>query len=153
MRPIIAVFVSVAAVVGLASLASPVEAAGHWACRDGAWIAVGAPGHPRPARACGERPAIPKSEAACRQVGGRWGRAGIFPTPICVVPTGDAGRVCGDGGECEGVCLADPTSAERARIAAGTPIALTGRCSERRPVFGCMYRVEAGMVRGRLCAD
>lgn len=141
------------ALVGFFSFVATAEAAGHWICRDGAWVAVGGPSHPRPVRACGERSAIPKSEPECLRAGGRWGRVGIFPTPICVVPTADAGRICGDGGECEGACLAVPSAAERARIAARTPVALTGRCTDRRPVFGCMYRVEAGVVRGRLCAD
>lgn len=149
----IALLAPAAVLIGFFALVAPAEAAGHWVCRDGGWVAVGGPTHPRPLRACGARPAIPRVEADCLRAGGRWGRAGIFPTPICVMPTGDAGRICGDGDECEGACLATPSEVERARIAARTPVALAGRCTDRRPVFGCMYRVEAGVVRGRLCAD
>jgi hypothetical protein len=137
----------------LLALATPAAAGGWWACRNGAWAGVGAPAHPRPTRACGERPAIPKTEADCRAHGGHWGRAGLFPQPICVLPTADAGRICGDRGECEGLCLADPTPDERRRIAARESVEVIGRCTPKRPVFGCMYIVAEGRVRGRLCAD
>lgn len=133
--------------------AAPASAGGWWTCRDGAWVGVGAPTHPRPTRTCAERPAMPKTEAACRARNGRWGRAGLFPQPICVLPTADAGRLCADRNECEGLCLADPTPDQRRRVAARESIETTGRCTPRRPVFGCMYIVAEGRVRGRLCAD
>lgn len=137
----------------LLGLATPANAGGWWACRNGSWVDVGAPGHPRPTRACGERPAMPKTEADCRARNGRWGRAGLFPQPLCVLPTADAGRLCGDRGECEGLCLADPTPAERDRLKVGGTVEVNGRCTSKRPVFGCMFIVGKGQVSGRLCAD
>ncbi len=138
---------------GLAVLVVPAHAGGHWECRGTSWIAVGAPAHPRPLRTCGEKSGTPKNEAECLKRHGRWGRAGLFPKPICVLPTADAGRVCADTGECEGLCLADPTPAQRARLSAREAVVLTGRCTRSRPVFGCMYIVTKGVARNRICLD
>lgn len=144
---------SIAVFLALVAPALPAAAAGHWECRAGAWVAVGGPSHPRPLRACGDRPALPKSEAECLRAGGTWRRVGIAPGPSCSVPTRDGGRICGDGGECEGLCLAAPTPEQRRALAAGVAVPLVGKCTTRRPVFGCMYPLEKGRVGRGICRD
>jgi hypothetical protein len=143
------------AVLGLASAVLSAAAAdpGYWRCSGGSWVAVGEPRTPSPSRACGVEPAIPGDRAGCEQAGGTWGPAGIFPKPICRVPTSDGGRACADDGECEGRCLAALTPAQRNEVQDGGRIEILGACTPVRPVFGCMAIVEKGWVAGILCAD
>src|SRR5690606_21086468 len=112
---------------------------GYWICIDGAWAAEGRPEHPMPLATCPPepRPEI-GSEAACLALGGRWGPAGIFPKPICVLPTIDGGRFCGDEGECQGTCVAELTPDERARVLRKEAVPSAGTCTGAVPAFGCM---------------
>lgn len=138
------------------ALATPSMAAGksYWDCSSGSWTAVGRPIYPQPVKSCGSRLHIPASEEECRRVGGHWGPAGLFPAPICQVQTHDGGRVCGDNNECEGMCLADLTSAERYKLMRERRALVTlGHCSPYQPIFGCIAVVEKGLVRGVLCRD
>lgn len=137
----------------LATACAPAFAAGYWTCSDGVWVAVGEPRHLKPLKACGVDLSIPESEAACLAAGGRWAPVGIFPSPICRVPTRDGGRICGDDGECEGSCLADLTPAERAAAMKGETINRLGRCTGESPVFGCMAVVREGGRASILCRD
>ncbi|CAG0995744.1 MAG: hypothetical protein F9K19_15065 [Rhizobiaceae bacterium] len=148
-------FAALLAASALAPLIGPATAAepGYWSCRGGAWIAVGEPQTAAPIKVCGVAIAIPDDQAACEQAGGRWGPAGIFPQPICRVPTGDGGRPCADDGECEGRCLAALSPAERGQVEDGGKLALLGACTAVTPVFGCMAIVEKGYVARILCAD
>ncbi len=131
----------------------PAMAAGWWECRAGGWVGVGAPRHAKPLRACGEKPSLPRGESACRAAGGRWARAGLFPKPICTVPTRDGGRTCGDGQECEGTCLLD-TKGDRSKMFGTRPQGpATGVCTRARPVFGCMVEVTRGRIGRRICRD
>jgi hypothetical protein len=132
-------------------------AAGYWTCSGDAWVAVGDPEHPVPSKMCGSRLEIPRTQPACEQAGGRWGPAGLFPRPICRMPTHDAGRVCGDVGECEGLCLAALTPAQRDVVKTWThgrqKLQLLGTCTAYSPIFGCMAIVERGFVTGITCRD
>ena len=128
-------------------------ARGFYACRDGVWVGVGAPGHARPLRACGDKPALPRSESDCRAAGGRWGPAGLFPTPICAVATRDGGRTCGDGQECEGTCLLDAKEARGGPFGPKREGPATGVCARARPVFGCLTEVTRGRIGRRMCLD
>jgi hypothetical protein len=132
---------------------APSHAAGYWICRDGAWTAVGNPQHATPLKSCGSKLDIPRAQLACENAGGKWGRAGIFPKPICRMPTRDGGRVCGDVGECEGLCLAALTPAQRDLLRNHQKLELLGTCTPIAPVFGCMAMVKQGLVSGLLCAD
>lgn len=141
-----------------AALASAIFAAaaaepGYWRCSGGSWVAVGEPRTPPPSRACGVEPAIPDDRAGCEKAGGTWGPVGIFPKPICRVPTSDGGRPCGDDGECEGRCLATLTPGQRDEVQSGGRLQVLGACTEVTPVFGCMAIVEKGWVSRILCAD
>lgn len=132
---------------------APAMAAGFWECRAGVWVGVDAPHHAEPLRACGDKPSLPRSEGACRAVGGRWARAGLFPKPICTVPTRDGGRACGDGQECEGTCLYDTRGDRAAQFGPKPQGPATGICTRARPVFGCMVEVTRGRIGRRICRD
>lgn len=134
--------------------ASLVDAAGYWTCSNGAWVAVEAPQHPKPVKSCGARLERPRTVEDCARVGGRWGPAGLFPKPICRVPTRDGGRVCADDGECEGSCLAALTQAQREQVVrARQKLPTLGQCTPAVPVFGCQAVVRQGWVTGILCRD
>jgi hypothetical protein len=138
-----------------AASASWASAAGYWTCADGKWVAAGNPEHAMPIKSCGSRLAIPDTQAACEQAGGRWGPAGIFPQPICKMPTHDGGRICGDNEECEGLCLAALSREQRDRLMRGArqKLPMLGKCTPVTPVFGCMAIVKQGLVTGLLCRD
>ena len=92
----------------------------------------------------------PTDQAACEQRGGRWGAAGLNPTPVCNLPTKDAGKVCRDGSECEsGACIADLTPAQKTHL----PQQLPGKCSAWRKNPGCLSHVERGWVHAITCTD
>lgn len=138
-----------ASMLGEALAAEP----GYWRCSGSEWVAVGTPQTPTPAKACGVERAMPDNRADCERAGGTWGPAGIFPKPICRLPTADGGRLCADDGECEGRCLATLTPGQRNEIQSGGRLALLGACTTVTPVFGCMAIVEKGWVARILCAD
>jgi hypothetical protein len=137
--------------------ASSGHAAGYWTCADDKWVAVGDPQHAMPSKSCGSRLEIPDTQLGCEQGGGRWGPTGIFPRPICKMPTHDAGRTCADDGECEGSCLAELTPAQRDLAIKGGPSRqkqqLLGKCTPSVPTFGCMAIVKEGFVSGIMCRD
>jgi len=133
--------------------ATATHAAGYWTCADGKWVAVGDPGHAMPVKTCGSQLEIPRTKLACEAAGGRWGPAGLFPKPICRIPTHDGGRICGDTGECEGLCLAALTPAQRDLLIKRQKLQLLGKCTPAVPLFGCMAIVKQGFVTGLLCRD
>lgn len=73
------------------------------------------------------------------------------------MPTHDGGRVCGDTGECEGLCLAALTRAQYDRVKKWTharqKLAILGKCTPYTPMFGCMAIVREGFVTGITCLD
>ena len=129
------------------------HAAGYWTCSGSTWTAVGKPQHPMPLKKCGTELEIPRTQQAYEQAGGRWGPAGLFPKPICRMPTHDAGRTCGDNGKCEGMCLAALTPAQRDQIREKQKLLLLGKCTPHSPVYGCMAIVKEGFVSGLMCRD
>ena len=133
---------------------SPASAVGYWTCSGGKWTKVGSADYPVPMKPCGYRPHVPATEIECRQIGGRWGPVGIFPQPVCRVPTLDVDRTCGDEEECEGTCLADLTTGERDRLRKGAvTLVKRGRCSKYVQTYGCMAVVRKGRVKGLTCRD
>ena len=135
---------------GSASFAGP---PGYWACSGDKWIAIGAPRHAIPSKRCGSVLSIPQTQRDCQRTGGRWGPAGLFPKPICKVPTHDGGRPCADTGECEGLCLSALTPAQRDLLRERQRLQLTGKCAPVTPLFGCLAIVKKGHVTGLECRD
>jgi hypothetical protein len=131
----------------------PAYGASFWTCVRGKWTPVGSPRHGRPMKSCGSSFPVPQTQSDCEAAGGRWGPAGIFPRPICKVPTHDAGRPCGDVDECEGICLASLSQSQRALVIQRQRLAIMGRCTPYVPVFGCMALVKKGYVSGLMCRD
>ena len=129
------------------------HAAGYWSCSGGKWIAVGNPQHAMPKKICGFELKIPRTQLACEQSGGRWGRAGLFPRPICKMPTHDAGQVCADTGECEALCLTALTPAQRDLLRNRQKLKMLGKCAPVSPLFGCLAIVKKGFVTGLECRD
>ncbi len=129
------------------------RAEGYWTCSGDKWIAVGQPEHPVPLKSCGWVLQMPRTQADCEQAGGRWARAGLFPQPICTMPTHDGGRVCADNAECEGLCLAPLTPDQRALVVKKQKVRVAGTCTPHTPVFGCIAIVNRGFVAGIMCRD
>ena len=129
------------------------HAAGYWTCADGKWTAIGDPGYATPSKLCGSKLEIPRTKPDCEAAGGRWGPAGLFPKPICKIPTHDGGRICADTGECEGLCLAALTPAQRDLVTKRQKLQILGTCTPSTPIFGCMAIVKEGFVTGLLCRD
>ena len=125
----------------------------YWSCSGGKWIAVGNPHHAMPSKTCGFQLVIPRTQLACEQSGGRWGPAGLFPRPICKMPTHDGGHVCADAGECEALCLTALTPAQRDLLRNGQKLKLLGKCAPVAPLFGCLAIVKQGYVTGLECRD
>lgn len=142
-----------AVVFWCSGIATAAAEPGYWRCSAGMWTAVGEPQTPAPSRVCGVEPVIPTDRTNCERAGGNWGPAGIFPKPICRVPTSDGGRACADDGECEGRCLATLTPGQRTEVQNGGRIEILGACTSVTPVFGCIAIVEKGWVARILCAD
>lgn len=138
-----------------ASLSQAAPALGYWACTNGAWHAVGWPNHPKPIRSCGEMITGPATDTkeTCEAAGGTWGPIGLFPEPLCVLPTMDGGRYCRDEGECSGSCLADPTKEQNETLWSGKAVVTGGYCSKVSPLVGCLAMVREGTVDGILCID
>ena len=94
--------------------------------------------------------AEPRSELAqCAAKGGTVERRGILNLEMCVLPYSDAGKVCTDGSQCEGFCLA---SSNTETGETGTADA-EGMCQADDQLFGCVARIEDGIVQPTLCID
>ncbi len=89
------------------------------------------------------------AKAACEAENGFF----IEVLEICRILTADSGKTCADSSECEGLCLAKPTPAKIANIAAGNSVSAAGACSQWKNFFsGCFYVAKNGVLE-RLCAD
>jgi hypothetical protein len=73
------------------------------------------------------------------------------------MPTHDGERPCADVGECEGLCLAALTPAQRDLaknwIRLRQKQQILGKCTPYVPIFGCMAIVKEGFVTGMMCRD
>ena len=82
----------------------------------------------------------------CRAEGGAIRGVGMFGSPACVKPFEDAGKVCSDTSECQGLCKAPEASIVGSRS--------TGTCQkDTHDVYGCYDKVERGIVVGGVCLD
>lgn len=89
-----------------------------------------------PARAQTADDAVPETEAACVEAGGRWERGGVTGQLLCFLPTPDAGKACTTAEECSGFCLAE-----------------TMTCSAETPMFGCFAIIDLDGAEVTICID
>lgn len=90
---------------------------------------------------------IYKTKEQCQSNKGVWGKAGLFPTEFCRIPTGDAGKWCIAGFQCNaGVCLA------KYQFRKG-PLFTTGQCPGYSIYFGCTQEVHFGFASQGICRD
>ena len=98
--------------------------------------------------------AAPKNKAACEELGGRWGRVGIYPQEFCNLPTKDANKICNDASECEGTCIAELSKDQIEKTwRGGATIYASGKCTAWKLTVGCKPVVRKGKVKGLLCQD
>ena len=82
----------------------------------------------------------------CRAEGGAVRGVGMFGTPACVKPFADAGKVCSDKSECQGLCKAPENSVVGSRS--------TGTCQkDTHDIYGCYNEVKQGAVVAGMCFD
>ena len=82
----------------------------------------------------------------CRAEGGAVHGVGMFGTPACVKPFADAGKVCSDKSECQGLCKAPENSVVGSRS--------TGTCQkDTHDIYGCYNEVKQGAVVAGMCFD
>ena len=90
--------------------------------------------------------------AACEEAGGSVVGVCMFGMPACVLPYSDAGKVCTDGSECEGMCVVDETNlGPNNRPEVGS--AATGVCIADDNPCGCWFEISNGEIQHGLCAD
>ncbi len=76
------------------------------------------------------------AQLACEKKRDLWVKAGASGASACVKRTGDAGKRCTTGKQCQGECLAR-----------------SGTCAPYRPLFGCNEVLQDNGVRTMLCLD
>lgn len=82
----------------------------------------------------------------CRADGGFIRGVGIFGTPARVKPFSDAGEVCSDKSECQGMCKAP----EHAVVGSHS----TGTCQvDTHDIYGCYEKIERDTVVAGVCLD
>jgi len=82
----------------------------------------------------------------CRAGGGFIRGVGMFGTPACVKPFPDAGKVCTDESECQGMCKAP----ESAIVGSSS----TGTCqADTHDIYGCYDKIERETVVEGVCLD
>jgi hypothetical protein len=98
---------------------------------------------------------FPKTQEDCLANGGIWKKVGIYPNPICNIPTKDGGKECASSNDCEGSCLAVLTDDQRRSLMKGenSGIEVPGKCTSMLRNFGCIGFVEGGKVDRFLCLD
>jgi hypothetical protein len=88
------------------------------------------------------------TEAECRARHGDWKIHGLARTPSCNYPTRDRGKLCFDGDDCEGYCVANEEP-DIELVEPGPPARgrFRGRCSSSVQLFGCYRLVPRGASR------
>ena len=82
----------------------------------------------------------------CKADGGIIRGVGMFGTPACVKPFPDAGKVCSDRSECQGLCKAPENGVVGSRS--------TGTCQkDTHDIYGCYDQIERGTIVVGICLD
>ena len=82
----------------------------------------------------------------CKAEGGVVRGVGMFGTPACVKPFQDAGKICSDKAECQGLCMAPESSVVGSHS--------TGTCQkDTHDIYGCYDKIESSTVVAGICLD
>ncbi len=92
--------------------------------------------------------APPADEARCTANGGEWRPVCRMQQPACVTKFADAGKICSDGDDCAGDCLA---KSDAGFVQGGMPV--TGLCAVNDDPCGCKQTVEDGKATTTICID
>lgn len=95
----------------------------------------------------GDRAMTADQRDACTKAGGTVERRGMAQTEVCVTPYADAGKICTDGDQCTGRCIAE------GRVGSAPGETVTGICQRDDQLFGCYGIVEDGRIEAGLCVD
>ena len=88
---------------------------------------------------------LPSTQFECEKKGGFWRSIGLPGSPpSCDLKTTDAGKVCSDSNECQGVCLAPSSAKPNSKS--------LGACSAHVVEFACYSYVKQGVV-STICVD
>jgi hypothetical protein len=72
---------------------------------------------------------------------------GIEPIESCICKTGDGGRECLDGKDCEGECIVDGTAEFQVMDATTPPRGFyRGHCAAYDTTFGCFRHLADGVA-------
>lgn len=115
------------------------------ATASGAQPAVAAKQTATPAPAPAKPNESPKTKETCGSCNGVWAVHGLGETEICNCRTKDAGKVCRDGADCQGSCLADENRFEVVQTGPPPKGFYAGKCSEFETSFGCYKFIPAGI--------
>jgi hypothetical protein len=110
------------------------------ACLHGRRIAAAPP--PLPPRSAEPT----RAKTSCDACRGVFAVHGVAEVESCNCRTPDSGKVCRDGADCQGSCLADE---QRFQVLEKGPPArgfYLGRCSEFKTAFGCFKFIPTGVA-------
>ena len=88
-----------------------------------------------------------EEKTTCLANAGTVERRGMMQAETCVTPYSDAGKVCTDGDDCEGKCLA------YGQVGSPPGAQVEGICERDDRTFGCFGIVEDGAIEAGLCVD
>lgn len=80
-----------------------------------------------------ENPTLAAARKACQACSGEW--VGSGKQSVCQCKTKDAGKVCRDGKDCQGVCLFEHYDGDARQV---------GKCSDTDKLQGCFEIIEKG---------
>ncbi len=92
-----------------------------------------------------EKRAIPSTKEECLKINGNWAQVGIpGGSYTCDLKANDFNKVCTDGSQCEGTCLASKTEKVGAKS--------VGVCSQYLTNFSCFKYLKQGRVND-ICVE
>lgn len=84
----------------------------------------------------------------CQAKGGDFRKPGPSPVEICQIPSGDGGKACISGFQCEwGSCVGRLNLRQKVNIIG------TGQCTKYKQIYGCVNFLSFGLVTRSMCLD
>lgn len=78
---------------------------------------------------------------------------GMFGTPACATTYADGGNVCSSKSDCLGECIIESDKSEFANLPLNVGDEVSGRCSAKDTLDGCIATIEGGKVVDHICID